>query len=716
MFTFIYRQTMISFAFLIKIGYNPITASITFSSVNPNSYEGAFNLRGKTYHILNRENYLRFHPEEQVDDEVVIFPDDGKAVECGHDRMEWNTNHPINFPTSRSDWNPFETLWRRDDIIGDGMNSNFADTIGSTAGCPTEQRILHISMAADCEYVSHYGSVEAATDRILTDMNSVSGLFRDSFNVSLGIVELAVMNPTCPSQVDQSTPWNQGCSTSVPIDTKLSLFSEWRGRRSQDGAGLWHLMSGCPTGQEVGIAWLGTLCQATANTNSNGGQTVSGTGVSTFGQTEWQVVAHEIGHNFGAIHDVSLSPPRRFEGLIRLLNTCDTQSRFIMSPVTRDGEYAFSDCSKGNICSLMQPTTERATNTSCLFTTNSPEAQRPLISLRMCGNGIVERDQGEECDPGTGKSSPCCDSSTCKLINNAKCDPMSGGGCCTDQCDFAPSSQVCRPAVDSNCDVAEQCTGSSADCPSDQHQPNGQTCGRDNTFGDELKCASGRCTSIGLQCRQIGASLNLTRACPQADKSCQVTCQDPSNSNSCVRLSSMLADGSECGFGGFCEKGSCNEGNWWNVFTNWYRRNLQIAIPVTVVAGLLILSILYCCLRSLFRRAHRPAPSKYVPVGVINAPPGHQRIPSYVPGTPGYGPRNGFGAPPPPSFRGTDQAQPFSGGEAYPMAQTNMPQSPRHSRVASMVSGNRLSRSAWSPPPEGRDSGRSDNGLITYAR
>ena len=28
---------------------------------------------------------------------------------------------------------------------------------------------------------------------------------------------------------------------------------------------------------------------------------VSGTGVSTAGRTEWQVIAHEIGHNFGAI-------------------------------------------------------------------------------------------------------------------------------------------------------------------------------------------------------------------------------------------------------------------------------------------------------------------------------------------------------------------------------------------------------------------------------
>lgn len=32
---------------------------------------------------------------------------------------------------------------------------------------------------------------------------------------------------------------------------------------------------------------------------------VSGTAVSTGGRTEWQVVAHEIGHNFGAIVSTS---------------------------------------------------------------------------------------------------------------------------------------------------------------------------------------------------------------------------------------------------------------------------------------------------------------------------------------------------------------------------------------------------------------------------
>ena len=58
-------------------------------------------------------------------------------------------------------------------------------------------------------------------------------------------------------------------------------------------------MSDCPTGSEVGIAWLGTLCQV--NASSSGSSFVSGTGVSTAGLTEWQIISHEMGHNFGAI-------------------------------------------------------------------------------------------------------------------------------------------------------------------------------------------------------------------------------------------------------------------------------------------------------------------------------------------------------------------------------------------------------------------------------
>jgi Disintegrin len=108
------------------------------------------------------------------------------------------------------------------------------------------------------------------------------------------------------------------------------------------------------------------------------------------------------------------------------------------------------------------------TNTTCLL---DPDPNRQVITLQMCGNGIVE--QGEQCDPGLGVTSPCCDSTTCQFLPGAECDPASSP-CCTGQCEFAPSTQVCRPAQDPQCDTAEMCTGNSSSCPPDLFASNGR--------------------------------------------------------------------------------------------------------------------------------------------------------------------------------------------------------------------------------------------------
>lgn len=156
-----------------------------------------------------------------------------------------------------------------------------------------------------------------------------------------------------------------------------------------------------------------------------------------------------------------------------------------MSPVANAGEMQFSPCSLGNICelqvcsvhadayypsgSLMQANAQGKTNTTCLA--DPTTSTQKTISLQQCGNGIVE--SGEDCDPGKGSNSTCCDASTCKFTSGAVCDPSSSQ-CCTSQCSFAPSTQVCRPSQDSTCDTAEMCTGNSSTCPTDVTAPNGE--------------------------------------------------------------------------------------------------------------------------------------------------------------------------------------------------------------------------------------------------
>jgi len=618
-------------------------------------FEGAFTVNGVTHHVASASNYLRNkhqldphievsndHPDSGLviwRDSDILAPHEESAIRvahglnpvvpqtvgpasCAHDSMTYNTD-PAENPALRSSpigghwYDPFgftnsppvssnESVWKRDDVAGNGMSTNFVGNIGQTAGCPTSQKVVYMGVAADCTYTQRYGDQAAATQQILNDWNSASSLYKSTFNVSLGIVELQVFNGTCPSNADPATAWNIACGD-VTLNDRLSLFSEWRGNKGADGTGLWHLLSACTTGSEVGIAWLATLCQSSSSGSSP--NVVSGTAVSTAGRTEWQVIAHEIGHNFGAIHDC-VDGCNLSGGCCPLsASSCNTNSQFIMSPTAADSEIRFSQCSLGNICSLMQGNSGSETDTSCVI---DPDSSRKVISLQMCGNGIVE--EGEDCDPGSGFNSTCCNPTTCKFTQGAVCDPASTS-CCTSGCQFAPSTQICRPAKTATCDTAEYCPGNTAACPADVTAPNGRSCGSNG-----LTCASGSCTSLNQQCQSNGGSMNLTKACTaKNDRSCLVTCQDPTASNQCVVLETQLIDGSPCGYGGTCTGGSCKSGSWQDTFRAWYRENLQISIPVTVVVGAIALLILWAIVRSIVRCCYRPrTPPKTIAPVLIN--------------------------------------------------------------------------------------------------
>jgi hypothetical protein len=76
---------------------------------------------------------------------------------------------------------------------------SYANTIGQTDGCPKQQQVvcdilntyrlgysavpltplkLYMGVAADCEYVSHYGSQSNASRQILTIWNTATALYK----------------------------------------------------------------------------------------------------------------------------------------------------------------------------------------------------------------------------------------------------------------------------------------------------------------------------------------------------------------------------------------------------------------------------------------------------------------------------------------------------------------------------------------------------------
>lgn len=200
--------------------------------VRSTRFQGAFYVDGQLWHVMTRENYLR-HAQDG-DPEVfdlgeesglVMFMEGDehgnrdeafgdrtmqrtRKMGCSHDDLAYNTNvtgHPVlkdrprhphsdrevaasffpslpSMPLSDSLYSlfphgsesPRRSVSRRDDISTGGNakpSTNYINNIGQTAGCPTEQRIVYMGVAADCNYISTYGGAEQARTQILTNWN-----------------------------------------------------------------------------------------------------------------------------------------------------------------------------------------------------------------------------------------------------------------------------------------------------------------------------------------------------------------------------------------------------------------------------------------------------------------------------------------------------------------------------------------------------------------
>ena len=195
-------------------------------------FQGAFYVNGQLWHVITRENYLR-HAQDGDPEVFEVGEDSGlvmfmegdehasadeafglgslrrqRKTGCSHDDLPYNTNvtgHPVLkdrprhphfdsevappfFPPLSSmplpdslyslfphgEQSPRNGISRRDDISTGGNanpSTNYINNIGQTTGCPTEQRVVYMGVAADCNYVSTYGGAEQARTQILTNWN-----------------------------------------------------------------------------------------------------------------------------------------------------------------------------------------------------------------------------------------------------------------------------------------------------------------------------------------------------------------------------------------------------------------------------------------------------------------------------------------------------------------------------------------------------------------
>ncbi|KAM3428143.1 hypothetical protein MY4824_009017 [Beauveria thailandica] len=587
--------------------------------------EGAYHLDGFEYHIQTDSTYRQTRAEHDapvssaavdqpynvvwryIDDEDSLLAKRDDESTCALDSLAYD---------SRS-------LERRQRWGGGGgsggdTTNSLLQSLGSTSGCPSTRAIALLGIATDCSYTSQFSSEQDLRRNILTQVSSASRVYEAAFNVQLRVRNITISDAECPSG-DAGLSWNRACASSLSIGDRLNEFSRWKAG-FDDRTAAWSLMTACQSGSTVGIAWIRGVCQPGVLVR---GAVRSTPGANVVARTaaEWQVLAHELGHNFGAVHDCTRDcsgSSGSGETLCCPLSasSCDARGQYMMNPSVSSRVTEFSPCSVGQICAAWG---SGNINTACLRGNENV----PTVSESVCGNGVV--DAGEDCDCGGVEGcgdNACCNPTTCRFTTGSVCDP-STQRCCTGQCQLASSGQVCRESI-GLCDPQEVCSGSEANCPSDEQLPDGQACGENGETG--LTCATGVCTSRAMQCSALLTSNNSTEtvnsgnvtaeAC--SSTGCELNCMQMGSGGlaldggMCQASSKFFRDGTLCGSNSRrCYSGTCGGrddsggGGGGGDAASWIRRNRTVFIIICVVGGiavLMALAIIVCCCRQRSNR------------------------------------------------------------------------------------------------------------------
>uniref|UniRef100_A0A8D0SJK8 Disintegrin and metalloproteinase domain-containing protein 1a-like n=2 Tax=Sus scrofa TaxID=9823 RepID=A0A8D0SJK8_PIG len=261
--------------------------------------------------------------------------------------------------------------------------------------------------------------------------------------------------------------WTEGDLAEVPVDLRVALrnFNSWRQEKlvhrvQHDVA---HMIVGHRPKEDMGQAFLNGACSSDF-----------AAAVESFHHEDVLLFAalmvHQLGHNLGMQHDHSACVCK------------DAHFCLMLENITK--ESGFSNCSFDFFHQFLWEH-----KGACLF--NKPGHKRRLRRNGRCGNGVVEDD--EQCDCGSDCDiHPCCDQ-TCRLKENALCNPSP---CCNVSCQYERIGRSCRPAS-GTCDLPEFCLGNSGECPPDHYKLDGTPCQEKNF------CVGGLCRSFDYQCFDV---------------------------------------------------------------------------------------------------------------------------------------------------------------------------------------------------------------------
>nr|CAD2124080.1 unnamed protein product [Meloidogyne enterolobii] len=284
------------------------------------------------------------------------------------------------------------------------------------------------------------------------------------------------------------------------------------------------------------------------------------------------VLAHELGHSWGSIHDDEMQD--------ECVPKNSRDGRFVMWESANTGydknNYQFSSCSIRSIHRVLYSLAHR-----CFV-----EEKKAF-----CGNGILE--EGEQCDGGAhfqhfGVRDDCC-TKECKLRLGAFCSPRHSE-CCSLNCTFLSKDVVCHAQKSDMCKAEANCSGFSEKCPNPKPLEDGTNC------TDGGKCLNGDCIPF---CHSISSDL-MPCLCEDAKIACQRCCRSITTGIcSPVKPEHWLQDNSMCIYGHcinkVCVKETTDSSPIWRFFQNFNGREQRKFLADYIVFIVVAVSLMIWC-------------------------------------------------------------------------------------------------------------------------
>jgi len=177
---------------------------------------------------------------------------------------------------------------------------------------------IQLSAIADAKFRAQFASDAEARDQVLIRMNNVDGIFESQLGIEVQVPTTLVY--------DAAT---DPLPTTTSASALLTALADLRDRTPElHTRGLTHLFTGRDLdGATVGLGYVGSVCRKQYGAALS---EVRGRGA----WLESLITAHEIGHNFGAVHDGETQC------------SATPQNQFLMSPTVYPNASSFSDCSR----------------------------------------------------------------------------------------------------------------------------------------------------------------------------------------------------------------------------------------------------------------------------------------------------------------------------------------------------------------------------------